>query len=414
MDRYGGSRSVDRAALPAATERTRKLFLLAPLVAVLALVPVAVRFHDPMDFGLAFQAGQQAWSSGHPERIATWSGTPFYAMVMGLIARAWPLEAAAVGMLVVNLLVRGGLMLWVWNRLRGQVPTPWWWGTLAAAAVLAPGIATIFWMQPNVILLALALGGVVLVGRHDRSAGMLIGLMLAIKPVLVLLPFALLLRRETRRAALWSIVAAALLTAIGLGFLAWRAGDLSVGSPIVYAARFMTVVGRPGSVCVIQNYSPTALLCRFGVPSSTALTILINVVVLGVAGLLAYQLRDARDVRWEVFAAASLLSPMLGPIGWAAYQVLLAPLMLLLAYQFWVERAPAFLWANLGFVFLLTMLIWDPLESRFNVPVILLIVTYTVGQFAQYFLILLWVQWLRVRSVKAMRLATAGRPAQAG
>ena len=115
-----------------------------------------------------------------------------------------------------------------------------------------------------------------------------------------------------------------------------------------------------------------------------------------------------------MFAAAALLSPMLGPIGWAAYQVLLAPLMLLLAYQFWAERAPAFLWANLGFVFLLTMLIWDPLESRFNVPVILLIVTYTVGQFAQYFLILLWVQWLRVRAVKATRLTTSGRAAEAG
>jgi len=408
------SRSVDLSSATPATVRARRLYPLGPLVAVLALIPVAVMFHYPMDFGLAYQAGQQAWANGHPERIATWSGTPFYALAMGVIARAWPLEAAATGMLVANLLVRGGLLLSVWNRLHGRVPTLWWWGTLVAAAVLAPGIATVFWMQPNVILLAIALGGVAMIGRHDRAAGLLIGLTLAVKPVLVLLPFALLLRRQTHRAGVWSIAAAALFTTIGLGFLAWRAGDLSVGSPFVYAVRFMTVVGRPGSVCVIQNYSPTALLCRFGVPSSTALTILINVAVLGVGWLLVHQLRHARDVRWEMFAAATLLSPMLGPIGWAAYQVLLAPLMLLLAYQFWAERAPVFLWANLGLVFLLTMLVWDPVESLFGVPVILLIVTYTVGQFAQYFLILLWVQWLRLRTARATSIAKAGRAAQAG
>jgi hypothetical protein len=383
--------------------------LLAPLAAALALVPIAVVFHLPMDFELAFRAGQQAWSNGHPEHVATWSGTPFYALVMGVIARAWPLDAAAIGMLAVNLLFRGGLMLAVWNRLHDRVPGRLWWGTLVAAAVLAPGIATVFWMQPNVILLALALGGVALIGRHDRAAGWLIGLTLAVKPVLILLPFALLLRRDTRRAAAWSIAAAGSLTLLGLGFLAWRAGDLAAGSPLAYAATFMTLAGRPGSVCVIQNYSPTALLCRMGVPSSTALTILVNVAVLGVAWLLAHQLRHTQNVKWEMFATASMLSPMLGPIGWAAYQVLLAPAMLLLAYQFWADRAPAFMWVNLGFVFLLTMLVWDPVESYFGVPVILLIVTYSVGQFAQYFLILLWVQWLRIRSAKALTAATNDR-----
>jgi hypothetical protein len=91
---------------------------------------------------------------------------------------------------------------------------------------------------------------------------------------------------------------------------------------------------------------------------------------------------------------------MLGPIGWAMYQVLLAPLMLLLAYQFWSERAPIFLWLNLGLVFLLTMLIWDPIESLARTPVIVLVVSYTIGQFAQYFLLLLWFQWTRVRAAR--------------
>lgn len=383
------------------------LYLLAPVavvlalvpVAVLALVPVPVLINNPMDFELAYRVGQQAWSSGRPEHIPTWTGTPFYAMVMGVISRAWPLGVAATGMLIINLLARGGLLLAVWNRLRG-LPRMWWWATLIAAAVLAPGIATVFWMQPNVILLALSLAGVALIGRHDRAGGFLVGLAFAIKPVLVLVPFALLLRRETRRAGLWSFAVGALLSALGLGFLAWRAGDPSVGSPIAYAGRFVSVVGRPEFVCVIQNYSPTALLCRFGIPSSTALTIFLTAAVLSVGWLLVRQFRQEQDVRWEMFAAASILSPMLGPIGWAHYQVLLAPLMLLLAYQFWAERAPVFLWFNLGAVFLMTMLIWDPLESLLNVPVALLVVTYTIGQFAQYFLLLLWFQWMRVQSAR--------------
>src|ERR1700682_399764 len=118
VDRDGGSiRAADQASAAAATSPARKVYLLAPLVAVLALVPVAVFAHSPMDFELAYRAGQQAWTSGHPERIATWSGTPFYAMVMAAISRAWPLDVAATGMLIVNLLARGGVLLGVWNRL---------------------------------------------------------------------------------------------------------------------------------------------------------------------------------------------------------------------------------------------------------------------------------------------------------
>jgi hypothetical protein len=153
---------------------------------------------------------------------------------------------------------------------------------------------------------------------------------------------------------------------------------------------------------VIENYSPTALLCRFGIPSSAALTIFINVAVVVAGWLLVRRLRQEQDMRWELFAVAALLSPMVGPIGWAHYQVLLAPAMLLLAYQFWAERAPWFLWSNLAVVFLMTMVIWDPLESLLNVPVILLVMSYTLGQFAQYFLLLLWLQWTRVRSGRLM------------
>jgi hypothetical protein len=136
--------------------------------------------------------------------------------------------------------------------------------------------------------------------------------------------------------------------------------------------------------------------------------------VLATGWLVIRRLRDVRDAKWELFTGAGLLSPMLGPIGWAVYQVLLAPLMLLLAYQFSANRAPLFLWLNLGVVFLLTMLVWDPLESLARTPVPVLVVSYTLGQFAQYYLLLLWVQWTRMRSANTTRAAGTENDAQAG
>jgi Glycosyltransferase family 87 len=405
---------VDAVQPVAAIGPVRKLRLLAPVAAALALVPLAVRVHYPMDFGLAYHAGLLAWSSGHPEPLGTWTGTPFLGLVMAAITQVATLEAATLVMLAANLVVWGGLLLAVWSRLQDLVPSRWWWGTLASAAVFAPAISNIFWMQPNLIVLALALGGVALMGRRNLAAGLLIGTALALKPILILLPFAFLLHRASRRAGAWAIVVAAALSAIGLGFLAWRAGDLSVSNPIAYLAQFLTKGRGPDYACVPENYSPLALLCRFGVPASTTLTVAVAGVVLIAGWLVTRRLRDAPDARWELFAAAGLLSPMLGPIGWAVYQVLLAPLMLLLAYQFWTYRAPVFLWVNLGGVFLLTMLIWDPLESLALTPVPLLVVSYTLGQFAQYYLLLLWVQWMRMRSAKATNAARTVIGAHAG
>ena len=353
-----------------------------------------------MDFGLAYQAGQEAWSSGHPERLLTWTATPFFAVLIAAITRAAPLDVAASALMAVNLAVWAALLLVVWNRLLGRMPAKLWWGTLGGAAVFAPAITTVFWMQPNLIVLGLALGGVVLAGRRDRTSGLLIGLALALKPIVILLPIALLLRSESRRATLWAIAVAAMLTGIGLGFLAWRGGDLAIANPISYVANFASKGAGQIVACVPENYSPMALLCRFGVPSSTVLAVAFAAGVIGIGWLAVWRLRGLPSTRWDLVAVALALSPMLGPIGWAIYQIVLAPLMLLLAYQFWAERAPIFLWLNLGLVFVMTVLVWDPLESLARTPVIVLVVSYTIGQFAQYFLLLLWFQWMRVRAAR--------------
>jgi hypothetical protein len=44
-------------------------------------------------------------------------------------------------------------------------------------------------------------------------------------------------------------------------------------------------------------------------------------------------------------------------------------------------------------------MVWDPFESLAGAPVVVLVVSYSIGQFAQYALILLWLWWLRLRPV---------------
>jgi hypothetical protein len=381
----------------------RQLHLLAPVVAALLLIPFVVSIRFTADFGLAYHGGSEAWASGHPERVFSWFSTPFLALVMALVTRMVSEQAGAQVFLGLNLLLWAALLLAVWSRLDGRVPPALWWSTLAAAAIFSPGVSSMFWLTFNLVAFALAVGGVVLIGRHDRLAGLLIGSSLAIKPILLLVPLALLLRRESRSAGVWSIVAAVALSVAGLAFLASRAGDWSAADPVAYLAAFAAKGRGPLAGCVVQNYSPVAFLCRLGIPTPTVVTLAIAGGVGLIGWLLTRRVRNSSGWGWELFALACLLSPMVGPIEWASYQLLFAPLMLLIAYQFWSERAPTRMWVYLAAVYLMTELVWDPLESLAGVPVVLLVVTYSVGQFAQYALILLWFQWLRLRRLSVAR-----------
>src|SRR5207245_7032242 len=103
---------------------------------------------------------------------------------------------------------------------------------------------------------------------------------------------------------------------------------------------------------------------------------------------------------------------MLGPIDWASYGVLMAPLFLLLAYQFWRESAPPPLWIGLGLAFLLAELVWDPLESLAQTPVPVVVFSYTAGQFSQYVLLFVWARWRQLR--RASVWSSALRPWPAG
>ncbi len=382
---------------------------LAPLFPALVVAPFALSVGYTADFGLVYRGGLEAWTSGHPQRLVYWTVTPFLTVSMATITRLASEETAARVFTAANLVIWAALLMVVWGRLDGRVPARWWWGTLITAAAFAPTIATVFWLQFNLMMLVLALGGFVLIGRHDAWAGLLIGLSIALKPILILLPLVLLIRRQSRSAGVWSIAAAGGLTIVALGFLSWRGNDLSLLNPVSYFAEFLDKAGGPMFGCVPENYSPAALLCRLGLPTSRAISVALAACVLVIAWLTVRRVPDESPPQWEVFAGAGLLSTMIGPIAWPSYWVCSVPLMLLLAYQFWVRQAPARLWVGLAIVYGLMDLVWDPLESLARTPVPIVLVSYTVGQFAQYVLLFVWLRWRLLRRGVAASTSAEGR-----
>ena len=372
------------------------LINVAPAIPALALALIAISLHYTGDFGVAYRGGAEAWATGHPQHDVLWTGTPFLASVMASITRLAPEFIAARVFMAINLSVWLVFLATVWPRLRPHVSMRFWWVSVVAAGLFAPVVSTIFWLQFNLVVFVLALGGYVLIPRHLRAAGMLIGLSVALKPLLVLLPLALLLRGRTRAAGLWAIGTAAAMTILGLAFLAWRAGDPSVLNPFAYLQGFLSNGSAPIAACIVENYSPVATLCRLGLPSSTPVVVLIALVVVVAGWLLVRDLPDTPEGRWETFAAACFLSPLVGPIDWNHYGLLTGPLFLLLAYQFWRRHAAVPFWVGLGVAFLLTELVWDPLSSLAGASVPLLDLLYTAGQFGQYFLLLVWIRWRQV------------------
>lgn len=392
-------------ATAAKDELRDHLINVAPALPGLALALIAIPLHYTADFGLAYRGGVEAWNTGHPQHVVTFSATPLMALIMALVSRIAPEFVAARVFTALNIAVWMVLLAIVWPRLRGVLPPRLWWATLAAAALFAPAVSTIFWLQFNLIVLVVALGGFRLIGRHDRWAGCLIGLSIAVKPILVLLPLALVLRPKLRAAGLSAIAGAAALTILGFVFLAWRAHDPGALNPIAYFEGFVTKGESSIVGCSVENYAPAATLCRIGVQSYTLITVLTAVVLFGLVWLTVRDLPDTPQGRWEVFAAGCFLSMMFGPIDWAHYGLLMGPLYLLLAYQFWHHRAPRFLWLGLGLSFLLVELVWDPLSSLAGASIPLEIFVYTAGQFGQYFLLLVWIRWRVLRGAAARAAA---------
>jgi hypothetical protein len=350
-----------------APERTFSLWELAPGILVLLGVFIlgATAWLDPRlwDLGLAYKGGLAAWKGGNPESLDTWMSTSFLAMLMALATRVFPTPSSAAGALtVLNVLLLAGTLAVIWTSLRRSLTPSVWWLTLALAAFFAPVVSTILLKQINLIAFDLALAGFALLTRgRALSGGALTALSICVKPVLVLLPFALLLRRDTRRAGCWSFVWIALFMGCAQGFLALRARSVTPLSPLSQLAHFSS---RADSFILHRdNFSLMATVYKLAGRGAHPPRGLVTLAVLLLAAVANETIKDKGGRSWEFFSFVCMLSPMIGPISWTHYQLFLAPMFLLLAWSYIHEGAGLARWSLLGFAYVLADLVVRPLAA---------------------------------------------------
>lgn len=402
--------------------RFRPIEILPALLAIVAYITISsIGLHIPRtyDVGLAYQGGQVAWRTGHPESLSTWISTPFLAMVMALVSQVMTAKTAATLDTVINCALFLAAATVTWTALRGRVAVWFWWITLLAFVIYAPIASSIFWIQFNIIALALAAVGYLLSGRWPWLAGLLVALSIGIKPLVVLLPVALLWRKETRRSGVWSLVWGSVLLGASQVFLAARAHDWHTLSPLTQLSSFAdrSLPNTRGWVCNPQNYSPQSLWCRLsGTDYWSIKRLLVTIAVLAVTLLAAHLISRRPGRSWLMFAFACLLSPMLSPIAWSHYQILLAPMFLVLAYEYVTAGADLVDWAALAAAYALAELTLQPLGTAPGLLLHLLtgrpetgalaLNVYTVAALAQFVLLAAAFIWFaRTRASPNPRLS---------
>ena len=200
--------------------------------------------------------------------------------------------------------------------------------------------------------------------RQGRSIGpaALIDLSIAIKPIIILLPLALLIRSESRKTGWWAIGWIVGLMALAQAFLAWRARNLRDLSPI---PALQTFLERPIQwACHPENYSPYSLVCRASGGQYFSWQRLVTTAGVLLLILMAVDVIRGHPGRsWVIFAFACLLSPMVSPIAWSHYQILLLPMFVLLAAEFALRGASMIQWLSVAAAYLLAELTWRPLGT---------------------------------------------------
>lgn len=343
-------------------------YVLLGLLAIIAGIWTVISFRiaQTYDIGLAYHGGVVAWQTGRPETLATWISTPFLGMVMALVSRAMSAGTTSVLITILNVALFFGSVAIVWRILRSRLSKTVWWLSAFAAVSFAPALSSIWWRQLNLIVLALAVLGFWYLRKGRDEVGAILGaLSILIKPIVILLPLMLLVRRRTRRTGALMIAWLIGLSVLAQIFLAVRAGSVGVLSPLS-AYRNFAVKSLPSNiwVCHAENFSPLSTLCRVGGPdhwTAERATVII-VVCLGLGLYLESVWRRQGD-SWAWFSGACLFSPMISPIAWSHYQVLLLPLFILLLVEFLEEGASPMLWCWLGLSFALAELVWRPFGS---------------------------------------------------
>jgi hypothetical protein len=318
---------------------------------------------ETWDLGAVYEGGQAAWASGHPEQLTSWIATPLVGAVMAIVSRMVTQNQATFLNDLLNVIVVLGAVTIVLRRLRGALSPVWWWVTAFALLSFGPMMSAVWWHQFDVFALVSALFGFDLLRRgRTRKGAAVIGVSVAFKPLAILLPFVLLARRETRRAGAEALGWAIALTVTAQCFMAWRADSLGPLNLFRVLENFNTASGPTTfRACDVENFAPSSVLCQLVGKSHFSLQ---HIVVLAGVALIAVWVIDAlrgqRALSWEVFAFTCALSVMASPVSWSHYQVMLAPLFLLLLVRFTREGATFGTWSGLAAAFLLASLSWRP------------------------------------------------------
>lgn len=326
----------------------------------------ALRDSQPSDMGLAYIAGFVTWHTGHPEVLFSWTGTPLLAAVSALESRVLSEAAATTMLTLLNAVLAIGIVAVVCERLHAVVSRRWLWVIALGLVSFAPLMSTVWWKQINLVAFAPALLGFDLVTGSRRRVilgSALIGFSVALKPLLILLPFFLLVRRETRRAGLLALAWLAGLSMASLGLAAWRAHQLSVLNPWTALSNFAQK-SDPHKFAYAyspDNFSPIATLLRLGGSEQWRLYQAAAIVLVVLLSVWTIESLRGREVnRWIGFAFVAAFSVMVSPISWSHYQLMLAPLLVVLAVGMSREGASLGAWLGLALAFILASLVWRP------------------------------------------------------
>ncbi|MEA2148070.1 MAG: hypothetical protein QOG59_3657, partial [Solirubrobacteraceae bacterium] len=160
-----------------------------------------------------------------------------------------------------------------------------------------------------------------------------------------------------------------------------------------------------------SNFAPVALICRVTSNGPLSHWVLQRVVAYGGVLLLGAWVLDAlrgqRATAWDVFSFTCALSVMLSSVMWTHYQIVLAPLFLLLLVRFSAEGTGIGPAAGLLAAYGLASLIWAPLRgSPYGSTIAALhaalgrpvaahepVTVEALAQFAQYLLVVTGVIW---------------------
>jgi hypothetical protein len=148
---------------------------------------------------------------------------------------------------------------------------------------------------------------------------------------------------------------------------------------------------------------PQSLLCRLaGVHHGTIQHVVVWVAIALLGAWVVDALRGRSATSWDLFAFTCAISTMVSPIAWSHYQIMLAPLFVLLVVRFTSQGAHIAAWAGVAVAYVLASLIWSPhgtlvdavrlrLPSAFQANPHPLVTE--LSQFAQYILIATGALW---------------------